>query len=53
MTSDQLTRRVEQVHERKEAAIKRVRKRSQQLERDAERSTVIVERALKQLRRGY
>lgn len=53
MTSEQLTRQVEQIHERNKAAIKRTRERSRRLERAAERSAVIVEQAMRQLRRGY
>jgi hypothetical protein len=53
MISEQLTKRVEQLHERNQAAIKRARERSQQRYKEAERSVLIVERALRQLRRGY
>lgn len=53
MISEQLNDRVERTLKRNRTLVKRARERSQQRYRDAERSVLIVERALRQLRRGY
>jgi hypothetical protein len=52
MTQEQLNKQVERTLKRNEAAIKRVRSRGQRLQRAAERSTLIVDRAVRQLRHG-
>lgn len=52
MTLEQLNRQVERTLKRNEAAIKRASGRGQRLQRAAERSTYIVDRAMRQLRHG-
>lgn len=52
MISEQLNDRVERTLKRNRALAKQARERSRQRYRDAERSVLIVERALRQLRRG-
>lgn len=52
MTDEQLDKRVERTLRRNAAAIKRARSRSQNLNRLAELSEPILERAFRELRRG-
>jgi len=52
MTSEQLNKRVERTLKRNQAAIKQANNRSQRLNRAAERSTMVVDRAVRKLRQG-
>lgn len=51
MTDERLNEEIDRVLRENEAAIKQVESRSGRLEREAERSKVIVERAMRQIRR--
>ena len=52
MTPEQLNKRVKRTLKRNQAAIKQANNRSQRLNRAAERSTQVVDRAVRQLRQG-
>jgi hypothetical protein len=52
MTSEQLNKRVERTLKRNQAAIKQANSRSQRLNRAAERSTFVVDQAVRKLRQG-
>lgn len=52
MTQEQLNKRVERTLKRNQAAIKQAANRGQRLHRAAERSTYVVDRAMRQLRHG-
>lgn len=52
MSQEQINRRVEQTLKRNQAAIKQANNRGQRLNRVAERSATVIDRAFKQLRQG-
>jgi hypothetical protein len=52
MTPEQLNKRVERTLKRNQVAIKQANSRGQRLNRAAERSTYVVDRAVRQLRQG-
>jgi hypothetical protein len=52
MTPEQLTKRVERTLKRNQAAVKQANNRGQRLSRAAERSNVVVDRAIRRLREG-
>lgn len=52
MAQEQINKRVERTLKRNQAAVKQANNRGQRLNRAAERSSVVIDRAFKQLRQG-
>lgn len=52
MTPEQLNKRIERTLKRNQAAVKQANNRAGRLNRAAERSTYVVDRAVRQLRQG-
>ncbi len=52
MTPEQLNKQVERTLKRNRAAIQQASSRGQRLRRAAERSTYVIDRAMRQLRQG-